>query len=274
MPAGRDPCWKSLLLVASVLLGACAGSPQRAPPGDLRFVDTETAGRMRHAAAVGRGAGTLAPAATRAVAASILAEFVPVLVTMLESDNAVGELEERLVECARLAERQVNARYFGNRAPTRQECGEEVAVDGCGARITRAMQLGQQKHEVALQCARQVLEELWHWPYSLEQRYRYYPNARLLETVSRQEEARLIKAGCTQELWRTIKPDVVLHPDHGLLRSVLTLDFKFPCPSSNPPLWRRYGADSAYAKSNQGQVYKDALGGQPLLISPQRGVSP
>ncbi|MFP2909442.1 hypothetical protein ACLESD_31245 [Pyxidicoccus sp. 3LFB2] len=262
-----------LLLVVGALLAACGGSSRHTERGDLRF-DTETVGRMRHAAALGRGVGAMAPAAGRTVAASILAESVPLLLTLLEGDNAVGELEERLVECARQAERQVNASHYGNRAPTRQECGEEVEVDGCGARITRAMLLGQQKHALALQCAREVLEELWRRPYSLEQRYRYYPNARVLETVSQQEEARLIKEGCTHALWRTIKPDLVLHADHDLLRSVVTLDFKFPCPNTNDARWKNYGEDSAYAKSNQGRVYKDALGGKPFLVSPRRGVTP
>ncbi|WP_205628662.1 hypothetical protein [Hyalangium minutum] len=157
--------------------------------------------------------------------ASQLAEWVPMLLMVLESDNAVGELEEQLAECARLAERQVNARYFGNRAPTREECGEEVEVDGCGRPITRAMLLGQQKHAVALQCAQEVLEQLWPAPFSIEQRYRYYPNAKVLETVSREEEARLIAQDCTGELWRTIKPDIVLHADRSSLRkSVLTLE--------------------------------------------------
>lgn len=271
MPTRGATRWKSVLTLAlSALLGACAGSPHRAPHGELRFVDTETAGRLRHAAAVGWGASELPPAATRVVASN-LARFVPILVNLLKSGDAVGEFEERLVECVIRAERQVNASYFGNRAPTRQECGEEVDVDGCGARITRAMQLGQQKHEVALQCARQVLEELWPGQFSLEQRYRYYPNARVLETVSREEEARLIAQGCTRELWRTIKPDLVLHADGDLLRSVLTLDFKFPCPDSNQPQWKQYGEGSAYFGFNQGEIYKEALGGAALIISPLRG---
>jgi hypothetical protein len=185
----------------------------------------------------------------------------------------VGELEEQLVECARLAERQVNSQFFGNRPPTRQECGEEVFVDGCNAPITRAMHLGQLKHAAALQCAQQVLTQLWPAPFSIEQRYRYYPHARFLETVSRQEEARLIAQGCTQELWRTIKPDIVLHADRDLLRAVLVLDFKFPCPETNAPSWKKYRDKSAYAGSNQDRVYKDALGGETILISPRIGVS-
>ena len=271
MSAHHAVCWKTVvLLVAGALLSGCASSPQRAPHGDLRFTDTETAGRLRHAASVGRAASAVAPA-TRIVVASILAEAVPALLVLLGSDNAVGELEEQLVECARKAEREVNAVYFGNRSPTRQECGEEVEVDGCGARITRAMLLGQRKHEVALQCAREVLEELWRRPYSIEQRYRYYPNARVLETVSREEEARLIAQGCTGELWRTIKPDLVLHADRNLLRSVLTLDFKFPCPATNPPRWTLYGENSAYPRLSQGVVYADALGGRTFLVTPRSG---
>ena len=42
----------STLLLASVALVACAGSPQRTGRGDLRL-DTETVSRIRHAAAVG-----------------------------------------------------------------------------------------------------------------------------------------------------------------------------------------------------------------------------
>lgn len=263
----------AFLLVACVLLAACASGPRRSTRGDLRFVDTETAARLRHAATLGEGVGTLAPTATRLVASS-LARHVPVLLTLLKSDNAVGEFEARLVECARRAERQVNAEFFGDRAPTRQECGEEVDVDGCGDRVTRAMVLGQKKHALALPCAREVLDQLWPASFSIEQRYRYYPNARLLETVSREEEARLIAQGCTRELWRTIKPDIVLHADNNPRRSVLTLDFKFPCPGTNSPQWKDYGENSAYAGFNQGKIYRDALGGNTLLISPAKGVTP
>jgi hypothetical protein len=68
----------------------------------------------------------------------------------------------------------------------------------------------------------------------------------------------------------TIEPDIVLHADRGsLLRSVLTMDFKFPCPGTNEPRWTRYGESSAYAGSNQHKIYKDALGGEALIISPQ-----
>ncbi len=119
------------------------------------------------------------------------------------------------MECARQAERQVNKR-FGDRAPTRQECGEEVVVDGCVEPIIRAMLLGQKKHAQAMECANDVLEELWPASFSLQQRYRYYANAEVLEAVSKREVALLFAQGCTRELWRTIEPDIVLHAGQEL----------------------------------------------------------
>ncbi|MFY1826201.1 hypothetical protein ACN47A_09835 [Myxococcus fulvus] len=258
-----------MLAVASALLPACAGPSHHAASGELRF-DTETAGKLRHAAAAGRAARV--SSATRA-SASVLTTAVPLLAMLLDDADAVGELEVRLVRCARDAERRVNAEFFGARSPTRQECGEEVDVDGCGERVTRAVQLGQRKHVMALHCARQVLEQSWPASFSIEQRYRFYPNARLLETISREEETRLLAQGCTRELWRTIKPDIVLHSDTNLLRSVLILDFKFPCPDTNEPRWTRYGEKSAYAGSSQGQIYKEALNGEALIVSPRRGMT-
>jgi hypothetical protein len=268
----RGVWWKfTWLCVASALLAGCASNPQRSIRGDLGL-DTETVAKVRHVVSVSEGASPLASAATPAVA-STLAQTAPVLLALPEDDNAVGELEERLVECARLAERQVNFSFFGNRSPTREECGEEVMVDGCPEPITRARLLGKEKHVVALQCTQEVIEQLWPAPFSINQRYRYYPNAKVIEPVSREEEARLIAQGCTRELWRTIKPDIVLHADRHLLRAALILDFKFPCPGTNEPRWTRYGESSAYAGETQDKIYREALGGESVMISPRKGIS-
>ena len=256
---------RPLLLLASALLMACASAPHQG----LRL-DTNTVGSVRHAAAL--SARIAATTASR-TAASYFIQYAPVLLTLLKSDNAVGDLEERLVECARMAERQVNARFFGDRPPTRQECGEEVEQDGCVKPITRAMQLGLQKHGLALQCAREVLEERWPAPFSIEQRYRFYANAGVLETVSREQEARLIAQGCTGELRGTIKPDLVLHADRNLLKAALILDFKFPCPDTNPPRWTPYGENSAFTGRKQGELYEEALKGKAMIISPRKGVT-
>ena len=190
----------------------------------------------------------------------------------MQSHEAAGELEERLAECAVLAERRGNALFFQDRPPTRAECGEVVEQDACGKPVTRAMQLGRKKHVLALECAREVLEALWPAPFSIEQRYRYYPNARVVETMSPEKEARLISQDCTEELWGTIKPDLVLHADRNLLKAALILDFKFPCPETNPARWTPYGDSSPYARSNQGTIYEEALDGRALMISPRKGL--
>ncbi|WP_309892753.1 hypothetical protein [Archangium sp.] len=201
---------------------------------------------------------------------STLVIATPVVLAILQSQDKAGELQERLLECARLAERQVNFPLFGNRPPTREECGEELEVDGCPEPITRAMLLGRQKHDIALACAREVLEQLWPRPFSIEQRYRYYSHARMVESIDRATEQEIIKDRCTEKLRGSIKPDIVLHADYNLLQAALILDFKFPCPPSNPPRWTQYHKKtSAHGDLSQGEVYRQALGGEALIISPQ-----
>jgi hypothetical protein len=271
----RSACWPlARLLLTSVLIGACASSPHRsgaAARGDLRL-DTESVARMRYAGLARGTAGATSSTIPLTVGATAVILATPLVRAVLHHDeDKAKELQERLVECARQAERQVNFPLFGNRPPTRAECGEELEVDGCPKPITRAMLLGQRKHALALACARGVLEQLWPAPFSIEQRYRFYQYARVLETISREEEQKFIKKGCTEELWGSIKPDIVLHADYNLLQAVLTLDLKFPCPPSNPPSWTEYGRGSAYEGSNQGAVYRDALGGEVLFLTP-RGI--
>jgi hypothetical protein len=78
------------LVLTCALLAACASRPQRSGRRDLRLVDTETSARVRHAAAITEGASSLAPTAA---VASTLAQVAPILLTLLEDDNAVGEFE-------------------------------------------------------------------------------------------------------------------------------------------------------------------------------------
>ena len=244
---------------------ACAGGPRHSGHGGLRL-DTNTVTSVRHAALAAERA-----AASRAVA-SLFVRSAPAVLALMQSHEAAGELEERLAECAVLAERRGNALFFQDRPPTRAECGEVVEQDACGKPVTRAMQLGRKKHVLALECAREVLEALWPAPFSIEQRYRYYPNARVVETMSPEKEARLISQDCTEELWGTIKPDLVLHADRNLLKAALILDFKFPCPETNPPQWTIYRESSPYAGRRQDGVYEEALGGKALMVSPRTGV--
>lgn len=269
MAPRRSASWRlARLLLTSLLLGACAttpGHPGTASRGDLRL-DSESVARARYA---GLLRGTTLSTTALAVGSTLVLATPVVLAVFHHNQDKVAELQERLEDCARMAEHQVNSEHFGNRPPTRQECGEELEVDGCGEPITRAMLLGRQKHNLALACARDVLTRLWPAPFSIEQRYRYYQHSRVLATISREEEQQLIKDGCTGDLWGSIKPDIVLHSDYNLLQAALIIDLKFPCPPSNPPKWTKYGPKSAYPGSTQGEVYEEALGGEVFVLTPK-----
>lgn len=255
------------LLLVSGLLAACATPSSGRPSRGALRLDTESAARLRYGTALSSSTGTAATASV--TTASTFIRLAPLLLTVLKSDGKVNELQRQLEECAKRAEREVNFPLFGNRAPTREECGEEVEVDGCPEPLTRAMLLGRKKHELALACAREVLQQLWPAPFSIEQRYRYYPFSRLLETITPEKERQLIADGCTDKLRGTIKPDLVLHSDYNLLKAALVIDFKFPCPPTNPPQWRKYYSPSPYVGSDQGKIYEEAFGSKALLMTPQ-----
>lgn len=215
-----------------------------------------------------RGTGTAVSSTTLAVGSTLVLATPVVLAVYNHNQDKVVELQESLAECARMAEHRVNSGHFGNRPPTREECGEELEVDGCAEPITRAMLLGRQKHNLALACAHDVLTRLWPAPFSIEQRYRYYQHSRILQTISREKEQQLIKQRCTEDLWGSIKPDIVLHSDYNLLQAAIIIDLKFPCPPSNRPQWTKYGPKSAYPGSNQGEIYKEALDGEVFRLTP------
>jgi len=76
---------------------------------------------MRYAG-LSRTAATATTSSTVPLAVgSTLVITTPVVLAILQSQDKAGELQERLLECARLAERQANFPLFGNRPPTREK---------------------------------------------------------------------------------------------------------------------------------------------------------
>ncbi|HEX5747318.1 MAG TPA: hypothetical protein VFZ09_13830 [Archangium sp.] len=146
------------VLLTSLLLGACAtrpGHPGAAPRGDLRL-DSETVARMRYAGLV-RGTGTAVSSSTLAVGATLVLATPVVLAVYHHNRDKVVELQESLAECARMAEHRVNSDHFGNRPPTREECGEELEVDGSRSSSTSSFLAPHPKIRRGARMTREVL---------------------------------------------------------------------------------------------------------------------
>ncbi|XXF77568.1 hypothetical protein P2318_31620 [Myxococcaceae bacterium GXIMD 01537] len=260
------PC--GVLALASLLL-SCSVSPNRGSPTRRSLqLDSYTTTCVRSPAncpAVLPPLPAAPPPAASATASAVTAAGALVL----RDSKPLDELERLLVECAAQADDAVNRRWFGNRGPTKQECDErlEVVTDGCAERIRRAVTLGREKHAVAAACTRKALEE-GGYAFSLEPRYRYYRESRFLERVGSEEEARLLAQGCTRELWRTIKPDVVVHASPDRKSPCRIFDFKFPCYPGRRPEWTLYNDTSAFSGALQGVIYAEALGCPALMVSP------
>jgi hypothetical protein len=188
--------------------------------------------------------------------------------------DTAGRLRIRklIEECADIANNEVNLLHFGDRPPTPQQCQEQVGTDAEGKPRTRAMQLGQEKHVVALECVLQRLSLERPGGFSLEQRYRYDPATGALELISHAEAQALLRSGQAAQLKGTLIPDVVIHMGNPLLAEDV-FDLKFPCPTGKTPQWGQYPPRHPYANRTQGDMYEQALKVRPWLVSPILGAA-
>ena len=180
-------------------------------------------------------------------------------------------IDAALAECADATRSEVMLKHFG-RSPTREECTEIVGTDSQGQPITRAMQLGVEQHTLALLCAEKKLQELKPGGFSIQPRYRIDLQTGKAEYLAREVVETLLKQGRGAKLRGTIEPDIVIH--EGQPHRVQDVyDFKFPCVStSKRSNWRTYPAGGPHAEKAQGEVYQQALGGQPARVQPHVGV--
>jgi hypothetical protein len=78
----------------------------------------------------------------------------------------------------------------------------------------------------------------------------------------------LLREGASAQLAGTVVPDVVIHTGNPLqVQGVY--DFKFPCPGTKDPSWRRYPPNHPQGIRTQGEAYNVVLGGRPRLVSPK-----
>ncbi|HYO51840.1 hypothetical protein [Archangium sp.] len=189
-------------------------------------------------------------------------------------DATRTSIEQVLEDCADLARSEVLLRYpkaFKGPAPNADECNQWT-VDAQHRRVTWAMRLGTEMHEVARQCAEEELSKLRPGGFSLEQRYRYDSRTGRKKLVSTAEERALGESGNQGELKGTLKPDVVIHSGDPLDVQAI-YDFKFPCANTDVvPRWAEYPEGHPYFGSNQGDLYKMAFGPNVARIIPRLGV--
>jgi hypothetical protein len=180
-------------------------------------------------------------------------------------------IREALSQCADDARSTVILKHFGDRGPTREECNEVIGVDARGEPITRAMQLGNEQHALALRCAEARLKELKPGGFSISPRYRIDPQTGHAQFIPREQVQALLAQGRSAELLGSIEPDIVIHAGHPH-QVQLTFDFKFPCVNGGNTPWRKYPEGHPHHGYNQRDVYERALGVEPLRILPRRGV--
>jgi hypothetical protein len=259
------------LLAASLLLSACSvGISQH---GVTRYEaippDTVTNSCMRGSPNCPAWMEQPAAAAARSHLAETGASIGGALLVVEYLHQA--EVKEALEHCAMYAEEKVNSRHFGGRSPTREQCKQVVGKDANGNTVTRAMQLGQEKHQVALECMKRRLELLMPGQFSVEPRYRYNGETKQKELVPPDEVLRLLESGRSAELVGTLAPDIVIHFGQ-LLSPKAVYEFKFPCPPTNPFQPRKYGKGHPYQDRTQLEMYEEALGVGPRLVTPIKGV--
>ncbi|WNG51359.1 hypothetical protein F0U60_49920 [Archangium minus] len=243
---------RQAVLVTSTLLTACGSAGYS--------VDSATSACRQNPAYCATMAGEEAVVPTTVRGATELASVGAALRVL--TPEARSAIEDALVECVEWANAEVNLRRFGGNSPSRSECQEELGKDPCGKKVTRAMQLGTEKHHLARQCVENKLGALIPGRFSLEQRYRNNPQTGQKQLISQEEARALRQQGCGDELKGTIVPDVVIHSGNPL-EVLAVYDFKFPCPASNYPDWR----ENTNA-SQQGEAYFKLLGVGPDLVAP------
>ena len=189
-----------------------------------------------------------------------VAEILQGLVTLKDflDEAEVAQVEAVLTRCAREADFQVNEREYGQgKYPSDAECNRVVGSDPRDRPITRAMELGTLKHEVAFACVERELGREFADHLSREPRYgKQTPGDRY---------------GLTDEGEGSLVPDIVLHMGGDANVIHVLYDFFFPCTSMSKsnPLGR-----NGFNMMEKLKKYKLLAGkSRRALVTPQLGIS-
>lgn len=262
----------SLAWMALMLQAACT-TPVGAQRGDSYSYDNSVSAACRQNPANCPALAGKEAATERVWQAGTAVASVAAVLAVLDNEARIS-IEEALKYCADMARSEVLLRYptaFKGPAPDASECNQST-VDAQGRRVTWAMRLGTEMHEVARQCAEEELNKLRPGGFSLEQRYRYDMRTGSKQPISAAEERALVESGNQAELKGTLKPDVVIHS--GLPLDVQAVyDFKFPCVKlDEAPRWTEYAEGHPYSGKSQKDMYEMAFDSPVARIMPRLGV--
>jgi len=164
-------------------------------------------------------------------------------------------VEAILVECAKEADFQVNEREYGpGKSPDDAEC-DRLVRDKDGREVSRAIELGTMKHEVAFACVERRLLTRFPDNISVEPRYGKNPSTGGYVLTGRWKDS--------------FKPDIVLHLMRNPSKVQCVFDFKFPCT--------RHGKSNPLNDEVLRQLSDyDKLGGNcpSAIVTPQLGINP
>jgi hypothetical protein len=261
--------------MACVLLTACA-TPYGAARQYAQATDSGTDGCIRYPALCRPLPGEQMPSVPPPVTGphvTLLSIAGAAKVVQIFIDATLdGRIRQALEECADKARSDVMYRHF-QRSPTHEECLEVVESDAQGQPVTRAMLLGREQHQAALECAEQRLRQLKPGGFTLSPRYRYNPSTGETQFIPPEEVQALLDQGRGAELRGTLEPDLVIHLPGQPLHVQRVFDFKFPCVNTGRPIpWRKYPAGHPKQGSFQGDAYNQALGVEPFRVQPHIGV--
>jgi hypothetical protein len=259
-------------LLGGLLLGACAHVQSPGTQTQYAFDNSVSAACRNNPARCAQVKGT--PSATGSGIAVGTAGYAVHQALEVLDNLTQSSIEAALKKCADEARTTVLLGYSGHfkgAGPSAAECREWVQ-DKTGRRVTWAVRLGLEMHEVALECAHEALDKLRPGGFSIEPRYHYEPQTGKKRLISPEEERALMQSGNSRELLGTLKPDVVLHAGDPMKIQAI-YDFKFPCVNTtHVPPWNPYSKGHPYADSDQGAIYKKALGGEPARVVPWLGI--
>ncbi|WP_224247450.1 hypothetical protein [Hyalangium gracile] len=270
----RDASPWPAVLATCVLLTACV-TPHSVPRQYAQGLDSGSNG-CREAPILclpqpGEKMATIPPlAGTQATLLSIAAA-AKVVQTAIDA-TLETRIRQALKECADKARADVMDRHF-QRSPTREECQEVVEHDAQGQPVTRAMLLGREQHQAALECAELRLRQLKPGGFTLSPRYRYDPSTNETRFMSPEEVKSLLDQGRAAELRGTIEPDLVIHLPGQPLHVQRVFDFKFPCVNTDKPSrWRAHPKGHPHEDISQKDLYERALKVVPKRVQPHIGV--